>query len=252
MALVETGGNTIYWEDIEHWVQQGTLTTDQMASELNNDNRHFNDCSIAQVFNVLFDVVGVIFRDVGLQQDPSNDDPKWQGQFDTYHRNLGAGQRADLLKKAWNRLLTKGQASTDNIPAGSNPDPPEVGSQSNRYEKAGYSLKEWDEVCQELVIDPAYSGDLEGTDLEKNQQVHAAFVAITGGRRFGICTEADVQAVIDQRQAELDQQAAFQGTQDVQGRAANAVQAANDSYAAGNDRATVISDGDTAYNTPLP
>lgn len=243
MATVETGNNVVYWEDISHWV--GSLTNEQMATELNNDNRHFNDCSVAQVFNILFDVVGVIEKNVGVDPDPANDSAQWNGQFDTYIRGLTNNQRGTLLKKAWNRILTKGQMSSDNIPAGSNPNPPEVGSQSDRYEKAGYSLKEFDEVCQDLRAAPEYGGD-----LTTDQQVHDAWVAITGGRRFGIVTETDIQAVIDQHNADLQRQDAFAGTQDVRGKSQAAVAAADTEYRDNPDatRASVNTAGDNAYN----
>lgn len=247
-ATVETGNNVVFWEDISHWV--GTLTVDQMANELNNDHRHFNDCSVAQVFNVLFDVVGVIEKDLGKQPNPEDDSQQWRGLFDDYIRALANNQRGTLLKQAWNRLLTKGQTSEGNIPAGSNPNPPEVGSQDDRFEKAGYSLKEFDEINQELTDDPGYSGNLTGTQAERHQAVHAAWVAITGGRRFGIVTAADCQAVIDQHNADLQRQEAFAGTQDVRGKSQNAVNAADAEYRDNPDatRSSVNAAGDAAYN----
>ena len=50
-------------------------------------------------------------------------------------------------------------------------------------------MKEYDEVCQELTDDPSWDGDLGDTQAERHQAVHDAFVAISGGRRFGIVTE---------------------------------------------------------------
>jgi hypothetical protein len=254
---VSTLGDTIRWTDIEAACTQDPTTmqwtadfpTADIAGNLNADYRHFSDTRFSQLFRVLADELGLIIKDLGVGADPAADSFQWSGWFDATMRALPTtGQKNKVMRRAWNKTLTKGQDSEDTVPTVP-PYNPRASQQDDKYQQGGLALSEWDEVCQVGVNDPGY--DPLSDYYQNDQAVHDLWVTLTGGRRFGACSEASVDtAIIDQNAIE-DRNLSFAGTQDVRGRAENAVAAANQSYQDGNNETQVIADGDAAYATPL-
>lgn len=206
---VETRGSNFNYSHIADLVDAGE-TDQQIADALNNDFRHHNNCSVAQIFNALFESLQVIYKDLGLNADPSNDSDRWIGPFDTLIRSLpDTGQVNPLLRSAWRQLLVRGQYSNEQIVVV--PDyVPQSSQQDDRVQKAAAALWKFDDYTQEIVENPtSYTGhstaedDYDG-DVTTPEAVHAVWEALTGGRRFGNVSAADVAAV-KQTKADNDQ-----------------------------------------------
>ena len=237
MSLPVTG-DRIVWTDIEPFCTYdpvaGTWSgnASQIAGYLNNDYRHDGIMTVQQIYSIIAGELNVLQTDRGTQPDSSTETGAWQGLFDDYHRGLPAGGlRNDQLRRAYNKILTAGQYSvtpsrnaTGPVLASTNP----TDHVGNREQMDPFTLSEWNEVTQDLVIDPSH----DNTNPYHNDQqaVLDLWHQFTGGRRFGACTDASVQTVIDNQNTKIANDSAFRVTQECRTRGQVAADAADASY----------------------
>lgn len=255
--MIATEGDNIRLDDIIQWLTQDPATrlwsgnTTQIAAWLNEDFRHDSDTDVNKVWGIVWGELETVAKNQGRGPDPNDDDTFWEGLWDDHHRALPDSGRLNQLKKeSWSDMIVRtpeSMAPVRTVPVYA---PMEV-TPDDRRQRNGLLLAKWNELAQEIVIDPLYDPVLNVQYKNDQQAVFDLWIALTGGRRFGACTAASVQAVID-AQNEIERQLhALEGVEDVRTRANNAVAAAEASYQNGDEKATVIASGDTAYGTPV-
>ena len=218
---VETRNNDVRVDDIAHLVQEGK-TNAQIADILNADWRHFRDTSTQDFFGVLFGTLEMIDKDVAKQTNPKNDSFAWEGWFDQWNRDLTSLPNPtsveQLLSRAWSRVVTNNLEGKDGLIKTFDPNLPQDGIEDNVFQRSGEAFDNWQNLVQLIAInDPTTIGGLtepwrsiayEGPateDANPAQFANDAIKALTGGRRFGLVTAANVAAVKQQANQEEQQ-----------------------------------------------